>query len=124
MSYNQRCGKMNKSESKPVEKALPADQLILLVNVEVRNLSTKLKNLVGNASKIKDLARKLAGVGKRRAREGGDRDSSEYYAVTRGVEEAADRIENAVNVAEDQAYMILSDVAELRKYERGGRFRP
>ena len=119
MSYNQRCGKMNKSESKPVEKALPANQLIQLLEVEVGNFSSRLMNLLAPAKKIKNLARKLEVRGKRRAREGGDRDSSEYYSITVSLERMADTMESSVNVAEDQAYRIEEMIKELRRMDRG-----
>ena len=119
MSYNQRCGKMNKSESKPVEKALPANQLLQLLEVEVGNFSSRLMNLLAPAKKIKNLARKLEVRGKRRAREGGDRDSSEYYSITVSLERMADTMESSVNVAEDQAYRIEEMIKELRRMDRG-----
>ena len=119
MSYNQRCGKMNKSESKPVEKALPANQLIQLLEVEVGNFSSRLMNLLAPAKKIKNLARKLEVRGKRRAREGGDRDSSEYYSITVSLERMAATMDSSVNVAEDQAYRIEEMIKELRRMDRG-----
>ena len=119
MSYNQTYGKINKSESKPVEKALPANQLIQLLEVEVGNFSSRLMNLLAPAKKIKNLARKLEVRGKRRAREGGDRDSSEYYSITVSLERMADTMESSVNVAEDQAYRIEEMIKELRRMDRG-----
>ena len=119
MSYNKTYGKINKSESKPVEKALPANQLIQLLEVEVGNFSSRLMNLLAPAKKIKNLARKLEVRGKRRAREGGDRDSSEYYSITVSLERMADTMESSVNVAEDQAYRIEEMIKELRRMDRG-----
>lgn len=119
MSYNQTYGKINKSESKPVEKALPANQLLQLLEVEVGNFSSRLMNLLAPAKKIKNLARKLEVRGKRRAREGGDRDSSEYYSITVSLERMADTMESSVNVAEDQAYRIEEMIKELRRMDRG-----
>jgi len=119
MSYNQTYGKMNKSESKPVEKALPANQLLQLLEVEVGNFSSRLMNLLAPAKKIKNLARKLEVRGKRRAREAGDRSMSEYYSVTVSLERMADTMESSVNVAGDQAYRIEEMITELRRMDRG-----
>jgi len=119
MSYNQTYGKMNKSESKPVEKALPANQLLQLLEVEVGNFSSRLMNLLAPAKKIKRLARKLEVRGKRRAREAGDRSMSEYYSVTVSLERMADTMESSVNVAGDQAYRIEEMITELRRMDRG-----
>ena len=119
MSYNQTYGKINKSESKPVEKALPANQLLQLLEVEVGNFSSRLMNLLAPAKKIKNLARKLEVRGKRRAREAGDRSMSEYYSVTVSLERMADTMESSVNVAGDQAYRIEEMITELRRMDRG-----
>ena len=124
MSYNQRCGKMNKSESKPVEKALPVDQLLKLLEVEAGNLSNRLQNLLAPSSKITNLAKKLEAEAKGWVQEGGargQRQGTEYYHTTREVKGAAKRVEDLMSVAKINTDMVQNLLYKLKRLRRSDR---
>ena len=124
MSYNQRCGKMNKSESKPVEKALPANQLLQLLEVEIGNFNTKLQGMFAPAEKIKRLTRKVEMRVNKRTRE--DRRWLALYTVMSGLKEHASDMEDALKRVEGNSRNVENIVGHMKTQDRklrSGRYR-
>ena len=120
MNYNKaELCKDCKMPEKPIEKYNLAGDL----NTNVNRFIGTVENLISPASKILNLAKKIEREGQQAAREGGDRDSSDYYDITMQNRKAAARLEESIGEVLSQSYNIAEITSMLKRYERTGTFR-